>query len=116
MDPFEWAQFSSHARQRTQQRGVRLTDIVLVLAERDREIPVGSGCTALTISRRRRKELVAEGYPPCVIDRAARLAVVQSGDGDIVTVLRPNGHRGKRYRTPFDTYRIPTENRASHAA
>jgi hypothetical protein len=55
-----------------------------------REVPVGSGCTALSISRERRHELVAEGYPTCVVNRAIGLAVIESSAGDIITVLRPS--------------------------
>lgn len=66
---FKGAQFSNHARQRAGQRGVRMTELYLVIAEGDRVTPVGSNCVALAISRERRKELVAEGYPPSVVDR-----------------------------------------------
>jgi len=110
------AQFSNHARQRAGQRGVRMTELYLVIAEGDRVTPVGSNCVALAISRERRKELVAEGYPPSVVDRAARLALVESPDGEIITVLHPNGHRGRRYRTPFGTCRAAVMNRHSRAA
>jgi len=99
------ARFSNHARWRAQQRGIRSADLVLLLFGADREAPVGDGCIAISISRGRRGELVAEGYPPSTVERAAKIAAVESPDGDIVTVLRPRGHRGRRYRRAFHTHR-----------
>jgi hypothetical protein len=95
---FGGAKFSSHARRRTRQRGVRDADLVVLLFGADREAPVGGGCVALSISNRRRRELLAEGYPRSTVDRAARIAAVESSEGEIVTVLRSRGHRGRRYR------------------
>jgi len=108
--------FSNHALCRTMQRGSHATEVALVLAERDRETPVGSGCTALLISRERRKELIAEGYPPCIVDRAIGLAVVESSTGDVVTVLRPSGRRGRRYRRRFRSFRRMTAPRMPKAS
>ncbi len=107
--------FSNHSRRQARKRGIRMTDLNLVLAKGDQETPVGSNCVSCAISRARQRELLAEGYPPSVVDRAAKLAVVESADGVIVTVLRPNGHRGKRYRTPFGTRRATTKKRLSRA-
>ena len=97
--------FSTHARRRAQQRGVRSADLVLLLFGADREAPVGDGCVAHSISRNCQRELLAEGYPSSIVDRAARIAVVESQDGEIMTVLRPRGFRGKRYRKVFRTRR-----------
>jgi hypothetical protein len=99
---------SNHARRRTQQRGVRDADLVLLLFGADRESPVGEGCVALSISRKCRRELLAEGFPPSAVDRAARITAVESPEGEIVTVLRPRGHHGKRYRKAFRSYRSKT--------
>ena len=55
-------------------------------------------------SRSRRSELVAEGYPPSAVDRAAKIAAIESPEGEIVTVLQPRGYSGKRYRTAFHTF------------
>jgi hypothetical protein len=65
--------FSNHARRRSRQRGVRSDDLVLLLSEADREAPVGDGCVSLSISRGRRRELLAEGNPTSAVDRAASL-------------------------------------------
>src|SRR5262245_8927735 len=92
------AWLTEHARRRTRQRGIRDVDVLLLLFGADREVPVGAGCVAISISHKRREELVAEGYPPGVIDRAARISAVESAYGEIVTVLRPHRLRGRRYR------------------
>jgi hypothetical protein len=97
--------FSSHAGQRARKRSFRRVYLELLLFGADCEAPVGSGCIALSISRRRRGELVAEGYPPGIVDRAAAIAAVEGADGQIITVLRPLGRRGRRYRRPFRTRR-----------
>jgi hypothetical protein len=104
-DTYDHGRISNHATWRTQQRGVRDADLLLLLFGADREAPVGEGCVALSISRKCRKELLAEGYPPSAVDRAARITAVESPDGEIVTVLRPRGHRGKRYRKAFHNHR-----------
>jgi len=35
------------------------------------------------------QSIAREGYPPGMVDRAARITAVESSDGEIVTVLRP---------------------------
>jgi hypothetical protein len=62
-DTYDHGRISNHATRRTQQRGVRDADLLLLLFGADREAPVGEGCVALSISRKCRKELLAEGYP-----------------------------------------------------
>jgi hypothetical protein len=96
---------SVHANQRMRQRGVRSTELMLLLLEADRETPVGEGCIALTISNARGGELLAEGYQQSVVERARKIAVVASATGEVMTILRPQGHRGRRYRRSFHTYR-----------
>jgi hypothetical protein len=113
LNAFKGIRFSSHARRRVRQRGVRMTDLNLVLEEGDRETRVGSNCVSCAISRARRLQLLAEGHPPGVVDRVAKLAVIESSDGMIVTVLRPNGNRGRRYRTPFGARRSTSNRRRS---
>ena len=111
-----FAKFRVHALQRIQQRGVRMEELSLVLSERDLEVPVGSGCTALTISRGRRRELISEGYPPSVVDRTVGLIVVESAEGEIVTVLRSFGQRGRRYRAQFRSRQTMAASSLSNAA
>jgi hypothetical protein len=89
---------SDHAKGRMQKRSIRNADLVLLLFGADREAWVGGGCVALSISRKRLSELRAEGFSPSVIERAAKIAAVEASGGGIVTVLRPRGYRGRRYR------------------
>lgn len=104
------ARFTHHARQRARQRGVRDADLVLLLFAADRETQVGEGCVALSISRKRRRELLAEGYLPSAIERASSISAVESVWGEIVTVLRLHRHGGKRYRRRFYTHRSKISN------
>jgi hypothetical protein len=104
-DTSDDARFSKHAKRRKRQRGIRDADLVLLMLEADRETPVGDGCVALSVSVRRRRELLAQGYPLSAVERAARIAAIESADGEIVTVLRPLGHRGRRYRKALHTHR-----------
>jgi hypothetical protein len=115
-DELVWERLSNHAVSRTKQRGARVAEVSLVLKESDRETPVGSGCTALLVSRERRAELISEGYPPYVVDRAIGLAVVESPAGKIVTVFRPSGRRGRRYRKHYRSHRAPCVRIFSDAA
>ena len=84
---------SKHAEKRSQQRGARLGLVELVLDHADIEVPVGSNCQALRVSRR-----MARGLN--LGDRIHRHAVIVSGDtGEIVTILpTERGRRGARYR------------------
>lgn len=97
--------FTEHARRRTAERCVRNGDLALLLQVADREAPVGSGCIAISMSNRRREELAAEGYAANAIERAARVVAVQGADGAIVTVLRPGGRKGRRYRRGWNSHR-----------
>lgn len=103
--PTKNGRFSAHARQRARQRGVQSADLALLLFGADREASVGGGCVARFISRNCRRELLAEGYPSSIVDRAVRITVVESRDGEIMTVLRTLGLRGKKYRKTFRTRR-----------
>lgn len=93
-------ELSQHAAVRAQQRGVPHAVIDLVLDHADVSIPVGSGCSALRLSKRRlagrdlRRELRS------ALDRAAGITLIMSDDtGEIVTVLHDHGGReGRRYR------------------
>ncbi len=84
---------SKHAEKRSQQRGAKPGLVELVLNHADIEVPVGSNCQALRVSRR-----MARGLN--LGDRIHRHAVIMSGDtGEIVTILpTERGRRGARYR------------------
>ena len=84
---------SRHAEKRSQQRGAKPGLVELVLNHADVEVPVGSNCQALRVSRRTARGLNLG-------DRIHLYAVVVSGDmGEIVTILpTERGRRGARYR------------------
>ncbi len=85
---------SRHAEKRSQQRGAKPGIIELVLNYADVEVPVGSNCQALRVSRR-----MARGLN--LGDRIYLYAVVVSGDtGEIMTITlsTERGCRGARYR------------------
>ena len=85
---------SRHAEKRSQQRGAKPGLIELVLNHADVEVPVGSNCQALRVSRR-----MARGLN--LGDRVHLYAVVVSGDtGEIMTITlsTERGCRGARYR------------------
>ncbi len=87
-----------HAARRARQRGIGgdLIDAFLSLA--DWETPVGSGCTALSISRRLKRDPdIRAAFGP-LLDRIARLAMVMAPDGEVVTVMHARGETGRRYR------------------
>lgn len=94
-----------HARRRIAERGIRSRDLDLLLLVGDTETSVGGGCVAVSMSCRRQDELIAEGHAAGMIERAARVVAVQGPDGNIVTVLRPAGRHGRRYRRGWNSRR-----------
>lgn len=89
-----------HGAARAAQRGVNGETLAALIAWADVEAPVGGGCTALRLSRRRLADRdLRAALGPCA-DRLSALAVVLSDDtGEVVTVLHPRaGAAGRRYR------------------
>ena len=84
---------SKHAEKRSQQRGAKPELIELVLNHADIEVPVGSNCQALRVSRRTARGLNLG-------DRTHRYAVIVSDDTDEIVTILPTerGRRGARYR------------------
>ena len=93
-----------HARIRCQQRGITRSALDLLMDEADNVVPIGSGCLALTLSREKRRTLRQRGMGAGEIDRAARQAIVIGADGGVITVLYPDGSRGRRYRHRFHSH------------
>ena len=87
-----------HLGTRCQQRGVRRSDLELLLDMADQQTPVGSGRVALTLSGDVVLGLRAEGIPSAALEKLARRAVVIDPDGRPITVLIPQGRRGRHYR------------------
>ena len=98
---FSVGAMTRHARTRANQRGVRHDCIRAVLDHADVDAPVGSGCSALSLSRRRLDDLSRERRLRAgLIERLGGLTLIRCDDtGDIVTVMhRDEGGRGRRYR------------------
>lgn len=81
-----------HARQRCQQRGIRLGLLEAVLVHSDVERPAGSGALIVSVSKAQAQKLNID-------DRLGRCCVVLSDDGAIITVGHVHGtQRGKFWR------------------
>ena len=88
---------SRHAQIRAQQRGINSRDLQL-LAQFSSLNSHHKGRELLTLGSAGSKELRAEGISPQRIDRLRRIAVVIGADRHtIVTALRPQGTKGRRY-------------------
>jgi hypothetical protein len=111
--PDGFGRMSKHATTRCQQRGIRTEVINLILANYDSDYNAGAGATALSISRRRLAQLLAEGFRAPVIDQAGHTILIVADDGAIITAInRPTlfarfhygaerlGHRRPRGRRP----------------
>lgn len=89
-----------HAETRASQRGVPRDVIEAILDHADMDVPVGGGCTALRLSKRRLKDAALRRRLGARLDRLSGIAVICADDtGDIVTVLHDHGGAGgRRYR------------------
>ena len=87
-----------HLRDRCRQRGVAIRELLTLFEEADRLVPVGGGCVSLTVSRRAAASLLAEGIDIAVVERVCRRAIVAAPNGAPMTILVPQGRRGRRYR------------------
>jgi hypothetical protein len=90
---------SRHAEIRSRQRAVSADTLALVVAFGDLDIPAGKSHFRRALSKHGRLELLDDGWPTALVERAARLTVVIADDGTIVTVYpgRPDA-RGPRRR------------------
>ena len=93
---------SRHAEKRAQQRGAKPGLVELVLNYADVEVPVGSNCQALRVSRRMARGLnLGDRVHLYAVVVSGLYAVVVSGDtGEIMTITlsTERGCRGARYR------------------
>lgn len=94
--------FSHHGLERCVTRGISPGIAALLLQHGDRVLHAGSGCESLSLGRDAAVMLVAEGADPDAVARARRLAAVLGNFG-VVTILRPVGRRGRRYRRQLPT-------------
>jgi hypothetical protein len=80
------AHFSIHATMRAQQRGIRGSEINLVFEFADIEIPVGSSCLRLSISKRELTNLINEVIlTPAEAEKCQQLFIITDGHSVITT-------------------------------
>ena len=85
--------------QRCAQRGVSRDALQLLLMKSDREVAVGDGVTALSLSAGQARRLSKRDCDADTTRRASRLAVLVNREGSVLTVLRQKrGAAGRRYR------------------
>ena len=91
---------TQHAALRAQQRGVPHAVIAMILDHADVSTPVGSGCSALRLSKERLHDRALRAAFRSGLDRAANVTLlVDDSTSDIVTVLHDRGGReARRYR------------------
>ena len=91
--------FTRHAERQAVQRGIREDTIDAVIAEGDNVQFIGKGCVAISTSRTRIRELIAEGVARTTLEAMKDLAIVMGSNNRIVTVMRLKpGARGRHYR------------------
>lgn len=92
-------QFSDHARQRCQQRGIQQSAIALVLALHDVDQEVGDECRALRVSRRAVAAAGSAAPNRQALERLCDVTVVWSDrSGQIVTAFKSRDRaRMRRY-------------------
>ena len=83
---------SMHALKRCQSRGIPRWMIEQVILGADLEVPVGHGCTALSLTRG------AASTHGRLAEKLSGIVAVVSDDGTLVTVLHAHGRRGRRYQ------------------
>ena len=93
---------TTHARLRCATRGIPAAVASLLLQHGDMTLHAGEGCVSLRLGRDTAAMLVAEGSDPDAVARARRLAAVL-GERGVVTILRPSGRAGRRYRRQYPT-------------
>jgi hypothetical protein len=99
-------QVTGHALRRAHQRAVRVSAIDFVLKHADTSVPVGGGCQCHSLSSSALAAIPDTEAPPALREQARGLAVLTDADGTtVITVLRPHGRRGRRYRHRFPNRR-----------
>lgn len=102
MEARHTSDFTQHAQTRLRQRGVALSVVELLMDHGDIHRHAGDGAVSVSISRDEAAMLVAEGMDADVVSRARKLAAVLGRRG-LVTILRPIGREGRRYRRQHAT-------------
>lgn len=102
MDARQIPEFTHHARKRIRQRGVAVSVAEFLLEHGDIYRHAGDGAVSVSMSQDAATMLLAEGADVESVSRARKLAAVLGVHG-LVTVLRPTGRNGRRYRRQYAT-------------
>ncbi|MGE0116769.1 MAG: hypothetical protein AB7S71_14610 [Dongiaceae bacterium] len=81
-----------------QQRGIAVETVRCLLLIFDRDVPVGGGCSALSVSHEGLASMASDGAAPDLIDRVKGIVLVVNEDGEVVTIQHDRGGVGRRYR------------------
>jgi hypothetical protein len=88
---------SKHAIKRNSQRGIRMSDLYLLMKYADLISPVGNGCSSYMLGSEGFKAAATSGMSLQVADRIKRMSAVVSSTGHIITTMKVNKKRRKRY-------------------
>jgi hypothetical protein len=90
-------ELSGHATRRLRQRGISASVVQLISDFHDRDIPVGDGCRALSVSIAASSELRADGIAPSLLENAVGVILIKNDRQRLVTALHAHGSAHKRY-------------------
>jgi hypothetical protein len=88
---------TAHARRRARQRGLPDASLAALLELADREVPVGGGCVALSVSRMMIDAARAEGATPAALARLPGRVLLVGPNGVVMTALIQHRRSGRRY-------------------
>lgn len=99
-------EFTQHATKRMQQRGIKKQAARIILTHADKEIHVGKGSIALSVSKQRLDVLRRNGQvSPQLADKVKGKCLLVANDNGpneqrdkVVTVLQIRGKSGRHYR------------------
>ena len=89
---------TSHASLRMSQRGISPAFIEFFWLLADHDVPLRGGLWSWTVSRHAAEKASRDGHSLAQIETVRKYAVVVAGSGEVITVLRTLGDRGRRYR------------------
>ena len=88
LDSSTHANWTKHATLRGQQRGIKKSEADIVFTHGDREIPAGSNCYHLAISKYKLKTLLKDGSVCTKLAEKCKRLIVLTDGKDIITTFR----------------------------
>ncbi len=86
LESLNHANWTAHAMLRKQQRGIKQSEVRVVFDHGDREVPAGSNCYHLAISKYKLKAMQKEGCVcPKLAEKCKRLVILTDGQSIITT-------------------------------